>query len=503
MKLKNGIYSLSIGIIQQLVTLVCGLIIPRLFIRTYGSEMNGFLSSIGNLYSYLALLEAGVGTAAIQALYGPVGCGDKSKINGIMAAVSRWYNKAGFLYFLSVICISIIYPLTVSTSIPFWTIFTISILNGMGGVLNFWVHGKYLLLLQAEGKKYLISLLTMAVYILSNITKITLLLMGYDVIAIHVGYFAIGLLQMLLYLIYINKNYPWINLKVLPNTQALGQSRAVFVQEIMRMICSNTDILVLTYVARDLKTVSVYTIYLMIYNTVEKLFSTLFGSFHYLLGQMYNTDKARYLSVHRRYEAISMAASFALYTIAYSLTTPFLTLYTAGITDAKYVDPYLPLLFTVMHLLSSSREASSRVINFAGHFKQMQGRAILEAAINFGCSVVLVQICGIYGVLLGTIIAYLYRTVDIILYANHQLLNRSIWQTYRIWLTSIAVFCGISLLPITTMITVSSYGTLFLLALAVGVIVSVIYMVVFWIIERDSVIFLMQMVREILRKRKK
>ena len=198
-----------------------------------------------------------------------------------------------------------------------------------------------------------------------------------------------------------------------------------------------------------------------------------------------------------------MVASFALYTIAYLLTTPFLTLYTAGITDVKYVDPYLPLLFTVMHLLSSSREASSRVINFAGHFKQMQGRAILEAAINFGCSVVLVQICGIYGVLLGTIIAYLYRTVDIILYANHHLLNRSIWQTYRIWLTSIAVFCGISLLPITTMITVSSYGTLFLLALAVGVIVSVIYMVVFWIIERDSVIFLMQMVREILRKRKK
>lgn len=193
MKLKNGIYSLSIGIIQQLVTLVCGLIIPRLFIRTYGSEMNGFLSSIGNLYSYLALLEAGVGTAAIQALYGPVGCGDKSTINGIMAAVSRWYNKAGFLYFLSVICISIIYPLTVSTSIPFWTIFTISILNGMGGVLNFWVHGKYLLLLQAEGKKYLISLLNMAVYILSNITKIALLLLGYDVIAIHVGYFVIGL----------------------------------------------------------------------------------------------------------------------------------------------------------------------------------------------------------------------------------------------------------------------------------------------------------------------
>ena len=56
MRYKNGILSAAFGIIQQLITLVFGLIVPRLFIRTFGSEMNGFLSSLAGLYSYLALL---------------------------------------------------------------------------------------------------------------------------------------------------------------------------------------------------------------------------------------------------------------------------------------------------------------------------------------------------------------------------------------------------------------------------------------------------------------
>lgn len=111
----------------------------------------------------------------------------------------------------------------------------------------------------------------------------------------------------------------------------------------------------------------------MIYSAIEKLFSTLFGSFHYLLGQKYNTDKAGYMPLHRVYESLSMYGSFALYTTAFVLITPFMRVYTAGITDTQYIDPYLPFLFTTMHLLSSTREASSRVINFAGHLNKCNG----------------------------------------------------------------------------------------------------------------------------------
>ena len=502
MKYKNGVLSAVIGTIQQLLTLTFGLIVPRLFILTFGSEMNGFLGSIGNLYSYLALVEAGVGTAAIQALWGPLGRDDKRSINEIMAATAHWYNKAGFLYLLGVILISLLYPITVRTTIPFWTIFIVSMLSGAGGVINFWVQGKYLVLLQAEGKKYVLSLVTMAEYIVTNVLKIVMLLKGYDVIAIHVGYFVISLCRMLFYLFYIKKNYKWLDLKASPNKLALNQSGAVFVQEIARMVCHNTDVLVLTYVAQDLKAVSVYNVYLMVFNTVEKLFSTLFGSFHYLLGQKYNNDKTGYMPMHRIYEATSMAFSFALYTIAFLMVTPFMKVYTAGITDAQYVDRYLPFLFTLMHIMAASREASSRVINFAGHFRQMQWRAVLEAVINLTSSILLVLKFGIYGVVMGTILAFLWRTNDIILYANKHLLNRSSWNTYKIWLLNVAVFALCWFLAGFVDLNVSSIPLFFVKGAAVGIAVALIYFAELFLFQREAAEFLLRSGRKLLFRRK-
>lgn len=503
MKSRNGILSAGFGILQQLLTLIFGLIVPRLLIRTYGSEMNGLLGSLGNIYSYLALVEAGVGTAAIQALYGPLGRDDKQGINEIMAATARFYKRAGLVYLLGVIAISVIYPLTIVTTIPRWKIMLLSVLHGTSGVINFWVQGKYAVLLQAEGKKYFISILTMLGYVANNILKLILLNAGYDVIIIHVGGFGISLLQMVIYLTYVRKSYAWLDLKVTPNKAALNQSNAVFVQQIAWMICSNTDILVLTYVARDLKAVSVYNVYLMIFNMVERMFSTLFGSFYYLLGQKFNTDKPGYLHFHRTYEAITMMGSFVLYTIAYLLTTPFMRVYTAGITDVAYVDEYLPVLFTFMHLLYSGREASGRVINFAGHFKQMQWRAILESIINIVASVVLVLKLGIYGVLLGTIIAYLYRSNDIILYANKYLLKRSSWNTYKLWLTNMAVFCLTCFAFRFVNLSAETFVDFFLMAIPVGISVCAVYFVSVWIFDREAAAFLLRTVKTMISKRKR
>lgn len=465
MNYKNGMKSMVLGILQQAMTLVIGLIAPRLFLMTFGSETNGVLNTIANIFSYLALVEAGVGTAALQAFYETIGNHDREATNGVISAVHVYFKRAGLIYFIGVVLLAFIYPLTIHTALSYGTIFWLVILSGMGGVINFWFQGKYKLYLQAEGKNYIISTISMIVYFVTNISKIAMIMCGYDVVSIYVVYFAINIVQMLFIEWYIRKFYPWLNVKVLPNLEAISQKTAVFVQQITWIICSNTDILVLTYVGKDLKLVSVYAVYLMIFNMIENLFKNIFGSFHYLLGQKYNTNKEQYLPFHEAYESVSMAVSFGLYTTTYFLMTPFLRLYTKGITDIQYVDPYLPLLFTVMHLLSSGREASSRVINFAKHFKEMQWRAILESLINIVVSVILVKKIGIYGVLLGTIIAYLYRTNDIILYASKKILKRSCWVTYKRWIANFLIF-GISIV-ISHMVNFNSSSfTVFLLKAA-------------------------------------
>ena len=82
-----------------------------------GSEANGFMASITQIFVYMSILEAGVGTAAIQALYKPIGLDDKHKINGILSATSKYYKKTGKYYLLAVVVMSIIYPLCIKSNI--------------------------------------------------------------------------------------------------------------------------------------------------------------------------------------------------------------------------------------------------------------------------------------------------------------------------------------------------------------------------------------------------
>jgi tetrahydromethanopterin S-methyltransferase subunit G len=97
-----------------------------------------------------------------------------------------------------------------------------------------------------------------------------------------------------------------------------------------------------------------------------------------------------------------------------------------------------------MELLMVGREAMMRTIEVAGLFKKTQFRSLLEAIINVAASVVFIiagkhfygDIGGIYGVLLGTIVALLYRTVDINLFANKYILKRSSWKTFSVMLTN-------------------------------------------------------------------
>ena len=53
----------------QLIAIILGLIVPRFFIMSYGSDVNGLLSTITQIFTYMALLEAGIGPIIKNALF--------------------------------------------------------------------------------------------------------------------------------------------------------------------------------------------------------------------------------------------------------------------------------------------------------------------------------------------------------------------------------------------------------------------------------------------------
>ena len=60
-KNKRVILNIITAIGYQVVIAVFGLVLPRLYLVNFGSEVNGLNSTIKNIFAYLSLLEAGVG----------------------------------------------------------------------------------------------------------------------------------------------------------------------------------------------------------------------------------------------------------------------------------------------------------------------------------------------------------------------------------------------------------------------------------------------------------
>lgn len=436
---KKSLKNLIFSVLSQLITIGLGLIIPRLWIVSYGSEVNGLLSSLSQFLVYLGLFEAGVGAATMQALYQPIAKKDWDKVSGVLSATGTYYKKTGTWYLIGLVILAVLYPVFVDTSLSFATVFGAVFFSGIGNVVTFYFQGKYNYLLQADGKSYLFSILSTIIHILTSLTKILLIPLKVNIVVILAIGVAFQGIQLLFILWYVKRNYPHICLTVPPDTGALAQKNSALLHQISSLVFRNTDVLILT-VFCDLRIVSVYSMFKMITSNMETLIRIPFLSVSFALGQTYQTDKQRFIQRIDLMESYFSAMVYALFSVTLFLFLPFMRLYTAGVTDVNYIDPYLAWLFVICSLMDKSRTPMLSTIEYAGHYRQTLPRSIVEACINLTVSVLGVYFLGIYGVLLGTVAALGYRTNDIILYSNHKLLDRSAKKTYAIYLVDVVLF---------------------------------------------------------------
>ena len=57
---KKGTVNLITSLVYKIMTVAIGLVLPKLFITTYGSEVNGLQSSVNQIFTYISLIEGGI-----------------------------------------------------------------------------------------------------------------------------------------------------------------------------------------------------------------------------------------------------------------------------------------------------------------------------------------------------------------------------------------------------------------------------------------------------------
>ena len=475
MKAKRSIYNLIAALASQGIIMILGLIIPRLTLTNYGSEINGYMTMVSQVYSYIGLLEAGLSTAVVQALYAPVASNDKNQISSIINAAQKYYMKIARYYAMAVLASSIIVPLFINTSLSKIEMIIYFLLFGVSNIINFCFTAAIRPLLLAEGKNYVNSNITLIFHICSQMAKIVLLMCGTNIIILQLVYSIVNMMQIGVYYIYFKRTYKWIDKKIPANNKAIKQRGAFFGQQISNLIFSCTDVMLLSFFC-DLKVASVYTVYMLVFNSLSTVMSTITGSTQFILGQEYNSNREGYVKVHRIYESIILTIAFSIFSVAVLLTIPFIKIYTRSVTDINYIDYLLPILFCVNGLLATCKGTSLCLINFSFHAKQTMNRTFLEAGLNFAISIVLVSKFGIRGVLIGTGVALSYRLIDTLFYSNHVILKTSVMPTAKLYTVNFVMFAIIVYISKINDIAINSWGKFVVAGLVCTLICGALYL---------------------------
>jgi O-antigen/teichoic acid export membrane protein len=426
MKSKRAIINISISILYQVLSIITGLVLPKFYIETFGSAYNGLNQTVIQIISLLGLLQAGIGAAAIQALFKPVTENDLNKINAIFNGVSKQFKKMGYFFILLMVVISIIWPiLNNEKEISGNLIVVFLIFNGLSACIDYFFQGKYNILLMAYNRNYVLYIFGIFSLIIMSTLRLLILFNFANIILYQSVILIVGLIKMIVLRYYIKKNFEYLDNEIESDTLILNQRKHVLISELAGFVINSAGILIIS-INCGLVDASIYAVYNFVIIGILGLIGSVRDGVFSGIGQTYYSSKVRFNQVFSSFETIYLSMTLLLFSVLLIMYPSFIKLYTKGM-DVNYADVYLPILFVIANLLVNLRIPAIVSINTAGHFEQVKGYAVKEAIINVVLSFILSKVIGIYGVLIGMIVGSLYRSPLLIFYSDKNILIRTTW----------------------------------------------------------------------------
>ena len=205
--MRSASKNMLMSIIARLISLITGLIVQRYLLLAFGSTLNGLTTSINQAMAYLVLLEAGLGTASVQALYDPLASNDWKRVSGILTATGKEYKKISAIFLAFLIGVSVVIPLAVSGEVEFATAGLLTIITGGSYIISYIMGGKYKTLLDADRKIYVLYILDSISVIASCVFRVIALNAGQGIVIVQLINLACIFIKNIGYVCYVKINY--------------------------------------------------------------------------------------------------------------------------------------------------------------------------------------------------------------------------------------------------------------------------------------------------------
>lgn len=440
--------NIVISLLGQFVTLICGLIVPRLMLKYFGSEAYGATASIAQFLAYISLLDGGVGGVARAALYKPLANNDNHKISMVLNEIRSFFRVIGFIFLGYVLILAFGFKYIshiqcfddITTALLVMAISISTFSEYFFGITN-------IELLSAAQRTYVIKVVSMGATILNTIATVILVYLNCSLVTVKLVSSICFAIKPIIYKIYVDKYFKLekINERC---PEALEQKWSGLSQHIAYFLHSNTDVAVLT-VLSNLSIVAVYSVYNMVISNIQNITNSFSVGMESVFGDMIAKEENDLLKkTFSFYETLISVISLILFSTTAVMILPFVRIYTSGITDVNYIQPLFALLLITASLLFCLRLPYQNIIIAAGHFRETQIAAYGEAIVNIIVSICLVIKFGLVGVAFGTVAAVFFRFGYYSLYLSKNIIYRPVLTFIKRMVINISTFIIIYLLGI-------------------------------------------------------
>ena len=411
-RVKNSLINLITGIGGQTFVTVLNFITRTVFISTLGKSYLGINGLFSDILSMLSLTELGLDTAINFKLYKPLAEGDEERIRVLMKFYKTAYRVVGLLILLL--------GLTMIPALPF-LIKDYETLDGLGinAVFIFVIYlmqsatsylfwASHSAIVKADQKEYLLNIASYAVQFVKSIAQIVILLIFKDFTIYTLLSVLFSVIQNIINAVIAKHRYPYAFTKTKKRMNFLEikdifkDLGALFAFKINGIVLKATDNIVLSSFI-GLSIVGIYSNYLLFYTTINSFLSRIYQAVKASMGNLYATEGVEKNYLFFETMNFISVVFYGAACVGVSVVANELILCWVG-TEYIIAQPF-SILIGIEILFYGLKNNLGTVRNTTGAFRQMWYRPAISIAVNIVVSIALVHKLGIYGVLIGTLVA--------------------------------------------------------------------------------------------------
>jgi len=461
MRTKYSIKNSITSFISNIITFIFVFISQTIFIKILGIEYAGLNGLFSNVLTLLTLFELGIGSAITYSLYKQIAINNHNKIKSLMKFYKKAYNIIALIIFIVGLLIIPFLKFIVkepNIDINLTTVYILFLISTSATYILSYKRN----LLFAYQRNYIINIIHISYIIILNIIQILVIYLTKNYYLYIIVKIICILLENFIINIKANKDYPYLidkdveELDKDTKKDITNRVRALFIHKTSNVITHGTDnVLISAFLG--LKYVGLYSNYYYIIHMIDNFFRGIITSTTASVGNLLiEKNHNKNYNIFKRIRFLNFYITTFTSVCLFILIEPFITLWLGN----KYLLSKFVLIVLIINYFQSMMRSSYTVFkDSAGIWIEDKYIPILQIVLNIVFSIILLKICGLAGVFLGTMISRLvlwFYSYPKFVYKK--LFNRSYIEYYKEILKSIIVFSIIIIITylITNIIVINS-----------------------------------------------